>query len=70
MKKKYWKIYNIVYERGGCGPSEVVVSFDDYEWSNSIPVGPFNLNTKVAKSVKEVTGLDIRSCKADVIYLD
>lgn len=70
MKKKYWKIYSIVYEGSKSGPSEVIVNFDDYEWSKDIPVGPFNLNTKIAKAIKEVTGLDIRSCKADVIYLD
>lgn len=67
---KRWRLYNIKYRDNKFGPAELILGLDDYEWSKDIPVGPFNLNTKVYKAVKEATGLEIDSCCVDTFYLN
>lgn len=69
-KRKRWILYDIRYRNNKHGPGELILDLDGYSWSSSISVGFFNLNTKVYKAVKEVTGLEIDTCKVDVIYLD
>lgn len=70
MKNKRWKLYDIRYRENQSGPSEIVIDLDSFSWSKDIPVGFGNLNSKVYKAVKEVTGLEIDVCKVDVIYID
>lgn len=69
-KQKRWKLYDICYKNNKQGPTEVIVDLDGFSWSKDIPVGLGNLNSKVYKAIKEVTGLEIDSCKADTFYLD
>jgi len=69
-KRKRWILYDVRYRDNKNGPNELILDLDGYPWSSSIPVGFFNLNTKAYKAVKEVTGLEIDTCKVDVIYLD
>ena len=70
MKKKRWRLYNIVYKNKGQGPGEIIVDLDEFSWSSSIPIGFGNLNSKTYKAVKEITGLEIDSCCVDTFYLD
>lgn len=70
MKKKYTKLYNVRYKNDKHGPSEFLINFEDFSWSEGIPTGPMHLNTKVAKAIREITGLDVESCSFDTIYLD
>jgi len=70
MKTKMWKLYDIVYKDNKSGPGEVIIDLDGFEWSKEIPIGFGNLNSKTYKAMKEVTGLEIESCKVDVFYLD
>jgi len=66
MSKK-WKFYDIIYRDSKSGPSEIILNLDEYAWSSTIPVGPMNLNTKAYKAIKEVTGLELSSCKVEMI---
>jgi len=68
--KKMWKLYDIRYRDNKHGPGEIVLNLDGFEWSKDIAVGPFHLNTKAYKAIKEVTGLELDSCKVDTFYLD
>lgn len=70
LKKKYIKLYNINYIDNKSGPSELLIDFEQFSWSEDIPAGPMHLNFKVAKAIREVTGLDIHSCGFDTVYLD
>ena len=70
MKKKYTKLTNVRYRNGESGPSELFIDLEQFDWVKDIPVGPFNLNTKVYKAVKEVTGKEIESCNWDSIILE
>lgn len=69
-KRKRWILYDIRYRDGKSGPAEFILDLDGFEWSSKMPVGFGNLNSKVYKAVKEVSGLDIDTCKVNVIYLD
>lgn len=69
-KLKRWKLYDIRYRDNKSGPQELILDLDGFSWSKEIPVGPFNLNTKAYKAVKEVTGLEIDTCKVDTFYID
>lgn len=67
---KRWKFYDIKYRDNKFGPTEIIINLDEFVWSSSIPVGPMNLNTKAYKAIKEVTGLELSSCKVEMIYID
>jgi len=67
---KRWKLYDIKYRGNKYGPTEIILNLDNFEWSKDVPVGPFHLNTKAYKAIKEVTGLELDSCKVDTFYLD
>lgn len=68
-KLKRWRLYDIQYRNGKTGPAEFTLDLDSFEWSKDIPVGPFNLNTKVYKAIKEVSGLEMDTCKVEMVYL-
>ena len=70
MSNKRWRLYNIIYKNNAQGPGEIIVNLDGFEWSSDIPVGFGNLNSKAYKAVKEITGLEIESCRVDTFYLD
>jgi len=59
-----WRIYDIVYEtpRGDL-PTEIHVDISKFEWFDDIPVGFGNLNSKLGRIIKEVTGSASHSCK-------
>ena len=67
---KRWRLYDIVYKHNKQGPSEIIVNLDEFVWSNDIPVGMGNLNSKAYKAIKEVTGCEMHSCKVEVFYLN
>jgi len=69
-KRKRWILYDVRYKDDKPGPRELILDLEGFSWSSSVPVGFFNLNTKAYKAVKEVTGLEIDTCKVNVIYLD
>jgi len=68
--KKRWRLYNIKYKNDAQGPGEIIVNLDNFEWSSNIARGLGNLNSKTYKAIKEITGLEIDSCCAEVFYLD
>lgn len=68
--KKYTKLYNIKYKNGELGPTEFLIDFEQFIWNKDVPVGPMNLNTKVAKAIREISSLVIESCSFDTVYLD
>ena len=68
--KKRWKLYDIVYKENKSGPTEIIVDLDGFSWSEDVHIGLGNLNSKAYKAIKEVTGLEMYSCKAEVFYLD
>lgn len=70
MSKKLTKLYNIKYHNNSPGPEELVIDLDQFEWSNSVPVGPMNLNFKVYRAIREITGYDASTCQFDTIYVD
>ena len=64
-----WRIYDIVYESDRQDlPTEIEVETDKFEWFNDIPVGFGNLNSKLGRIVREITGCDSKSCKYETIY--
>jgi len=70
MNNKRWRFYDIIYKNNIQGPNNVIVNLENYEWCKDIPVGFGNLNCKAYKVIKEITGLEINSCKVEMIYLD
>lgn len=66
---KYTRLFDIKYKDGKIGPFEIVLNLDSFECNKNIPVGPHHLNTKVAKAIKEVTGLEVVSCRFDTNYI-
>lgn len=59
-----WRIYDIIYDSDRSDlPVEIEVEISKFEWFNDIPVGLGNLNCKLARIVKEVTGCNSKSCK-------
>jgi len=61
---KLTKLTDIKYKEGN-GPKELILDLDSFKCNKNVPVGPFNLNTKVGRAIKQVTGLDSVSCKFD-----
>jgi len=59
-----WRIYDIVYvnPRGDL-PSEIHIETSKFEWFDEIPYGFGNLNCKLGRIIKEVTGSESISCK-------
>jgi len=59
-----WRIYDIQYviPRGDL-PSEIHVNINKFEWFDDIPIGLGNLNCKLGRIIKEVTGSESISCK-------
>jgi hypothetical protein len=70
MKQKMLRLYDVSYKDGKSGPSEIIISLDNFERGPEISVGPFHLNNKAYKVIKEATGLELNSCKVDTFYLD
>lgn len=68
--RKYTRLYNIQYQGSNTGPAEFLLDWNQFAWIQDVPTGPMHLNTIVAKAVKEVTGLDIISCKFDTSETD
>jgi hypothetical protein len=61
-----WRIYDIEYESDRKDlPTEIEVETDKFEWFNDIPIGFGNLNCKLSRMIKEITGCNSRSCKFD-----
>lgn len=59
-----WRIYDIEYETPREDlPSEIHVETNKFEWFNDIPIGLGNLNSKLGRIIKEVTGSKSISCK-------
>ena len=67
-KLKRWRLHDIVYRDNKSGPAEIVADLDIY--SAQIDVGLGNLNSKAYKAIKETTGLEMYSCKAEVVYIN
>ena len=62
--KNLCKVCEIKYKNNNKDlPSELVIDFNNYEWVKNIPIGPINLNTKVYRAIKEITGEEAYSCK-------
>ena len=59
-----WRIYDIVYESDRQDlPTEIEVETDKFEWFDGIPIGLGNLNCKLGRMIKEITGCNSKSCK-------
>lgn len=68
MSKKIWKLYDIKYYGSNKSlPKELVLDLNSYEWAKNIPVGPFHLNTKAFRAIKQETGYEAKSCKVDMV---
>lgn len=67
--RKCTKLFDIKYKNNKEGPKELIFDLECFKWSKDIPVGPFNLNTKAYKAIKEATGLEVDTCKFDTIYI-
>ena len=63
-----WRLYDIQYEspRGDL-PTEIFVDLRKFSWFDEIPVGLGNLNSKVGRAVKDITGCNSLSCKVDIV---
>lgn len=63
-----WRIYDIIYEtpRGDL-PTEIHVEINKFEWFNDIPTGLGNLNSKLGRIIREVTGSNSISCKYETL---
>ncbi len=65
-----WHFYDIEYEQDVPGlPSELTVDLEQFRWSNDIPLGLGNLNSKARRAIKEITGCYPKSCKLNNIEL-
>lgn len=64
-----WLVYDIKYKvnKKKKLPSQFVVDLKKFSWHDKIPVGLGNLNSKLYRAIKEITGCEATSCKADVI---
>lgn len=61
-----WRLYDIDYEvKRGDLPTEIIVNLDKFPWINDIDVGFGNLNCKVHRAIKEITGCNSLSCKVE-----
>lgn len=62
-----WHIYDIHYD---CQkqdlPSEIIVDLNKFDWSD-VDEGVGNLNHKVYKTIKLITGCNATSCKVKTI---
>jgi len=67
-KLKRWRLYDIVYKNGGQGPAEITADLSVY--NDQVDVGLGNLNSKAYKAIKETTGLEMHSCKVDMVYIN
>lgn len=64
------KFYDIKYESSNPGlPTELIIDLERFEWCNDIPVGLGNLNSKVIRAIKEITGCYPVSCRIGKIEL-
>lgn len=44
-------------------PKSLKIDLDKFIWAKDIPVGFGNLNSKVFRAIKEITGCEAVSCK-------
>ena len=63
-----WRIYDIKYDSARTDlPTEIEVETDKFDWFNSIPTGLGNLNSKLSRIIKEITGCQSTVCKVKTI---
>ena len=63
-----WRLYDIKYDSNRTDlPTEIIVDLNKFPWFNDIPVGLGNLNCKASRAIKEITGCNSLSCKAEVL---
>ncbi|NDB84725.1 MAG: hypothetical protein EB127_18770 [Alphaproteobacteria bacterium] len=62
-----WKIFDIEYEDSSTGaPSEIIVSNLD-KYCTDVDVGLGNLNTRVYRTIKAITGFEAKTCKVNML---
>lgn len=64
------KFYDIKYESSRKDlPTELIIDLERFSWCKDVPVGFGNLNSKVRRAIKEITGCYPTSCKLGKIEL-